>query len=96
MLTFLQAVIEVIEYIPDYIMFAIESVFNILMTAVHAIFAVASALIPLPEPPGPPEFISEINWFFPIGAVISIATPLVTAYISFLAIRWIFSKVGDL
>jgi hypothetical protein len=96
MLTFLQAVIEVIEYIPDYIMFAIETICNLGMAAIHGIFALASALIPLPEAPEAPEQIAEINWFFPVGAVISIATPLVTAYVSFLAVRWIFSKVGDL
>lgn len=96
MITLLTNIVEIFLNIPDYIMFAIESIWNLFMTAVSALFAVATSLIPLPEEPGPPEFIANINWFFPIGPLISIATPVVSAYVAFLAIRWIYQKVGDL
>lgn len=96
MLTFLRNIVEGVLLIPQYILWAIESVWNLLMTAIEGIFLLATALIPLPSEPSAPEFIHEINWFFPIGSLISIATPIVLAYVSFLAIRWILAKVGDL
>lgn len=96
MLSFLKNIIEVIEFIPDYILWAVETLFNLFTSSISAIFSVATALIPLPSEPSPPEFLAEINWFFPIGALISVATPIVVAYGSFLAIRWILKKVGDL
>lgn len=96
MLTFLRNIAEVILNIPAYILYVIEIGFNLFMEGFFALFGLASALIPLPEEPAPPEFISQINWFYPIGALISIATPIVLAYGSFLAIRWILVKIGDL
>lgn len=96
MLSFLRDIIEVIEYIPQYIMYAVESLWNVFEAAIMAVWVAASTLIGLPEEPAPPAFISSINWFFPIGAVITVMTPVVIGYASFLAVRWIFSKVGDL
>jgi len=96
MLSFLKAIVEAVEYIPMYILWALETVFNLLMSAILAVFALATALIALPSEPSPPEFIAEINWFIPIGAIISIATPIVAGYIAFLAIRWILNKMGAL
>lgn len=96
MLTFLKKIAEVILNIPEYILYVIESAFNLVMEAVSALFALATVLIPLPSEPAPPQFIAEINWFYPIGALISIATPIVVGYASFLAIRWIYAKVGNL
>lgn len=96
MLTFLEEIFEAVTFIPDYILLAIEEVFNLLMEAVHSLFVFASTLIPLPSTPEVPEFITAINWFFPIGAVIAILAPVVTGYIAFLAIRWIYQKIGEL
>lgn len=96
MLSFLGNIIEVIEFVPDYIIWAIETLFNLFMDAIEAVFVLATSLIPLPSEPSPPEFLSEINWFIPVGAIISIATPIVLGYVSFLAIRWILQKAGEL
>jgi len=96
MLGWLQNIVEAVEYIPEYVLYAVETVINLLISAADGLFAVATALIPLPTTPEPPEYITGINWFFPIGTLISIAAPMVTAYITFLGIKWIYKKVGDL
>lgn len=96
MLSFLKNIIEVIEFVPNYILWAVETLFNLFTDGITALFGLAAALIALPSEPSPPEFIGAINWFFPVGALISIATPIVLAYGSFLAIAWILRKAGDL
>lgn len=96
MLTFLQDIAEVILNIPQYILYALETLFNIFTEAIAALFAIATTLIPLPAEPSAPEYIENINWFFPIGPIITVATPVVIGFGSFLAIRWIYAKVGDL
>ncbi len=99
MLTILKNIVEIIENIPQYILWAEETLFNLVMESIHALFEgvmLLATLIPLPTKPSPPEFVSAINWFFPIGPIISIFTPMVAGYIAFLGIRWVFAKVGEL
>ena len=90
MLGLLQDIVEVIEFIPDYFLYALETVANLFFAAIEAIWVAATSLIPLPAIPAAPEYISTINWFFPIGSVISIMTPIVTAYVAFLLVRWAY------
>lgn len=96
MIGLLQDIVEVILNIPLYFQYALETVFNLFGEVIHAIFAALVGLIPLPGVPGPPEYVANINWFFPIGAIISIITPVAISYVSFLAIRWVYQKAGDL
>lgn len=96
MFSLLQDIVEIIGNVPQYILYAIETIVNLFFSAIEGIFIAATSLIPLPSVPSPPEYITAINWFFPIGAVISIATPIVAAYVVFLAIRWIFKWAGEL
>lgn len=96
MLSFLSEIIEVITFIPQYVMFAIETIWNLFMVAITVLFTIATSLIRLPPEPEVPEYISAINWFYPIGAVISVAVPVMGAYLTFLTIRWIYRKSGNL
>jgi hypothetical protein len=96
MLGILEDILEIFENIPNYILFAIETLCNIFFAGIQAIFEVVTSLIPLPAEPGAPEYIANINWFFPIGAVVSIMVPIVTGYVAFLLIRWVYQKVGAL
>jgi hypothetical protein len=96
MISLLENLVEIIGYFPDYILYAIETVANLFFSAVESLFELITTLIPLPAAPAAPEYISTINWFFPIGAIVTIMTPLVAAYASFLAIRWVYAKVGEL
>lgn len=96
MITLLLNIIEVISFIPQYFLWALETVSNLFMDAIQALFTLATSLIPLPPVPEVPEYISAINWFFPIGTIISVVTPVLAAYITFLAIRWVYQKSGNL
>jgi len=96
MLNFLSEIFEILSNIPAYILYVIESAWNLIMEGIQGLFELATSLIPLPEIPSAPPFIAQINWFFPIGAVVSIMVPIVIGYTAFLLIRWIYEKVGDL
>ena len=88
-------ILEVIENIPAYILYAAESFINLLFAAVEAALIALVALLPgLPEVVAPPELVGEINWFFPVGAVLGVMAPLLSAYIVFIGIRWAFNKFG--
>jgi hypothetical protein len=96
MLGLLKNLVELIGNIPGYILYAVESFYNLFIAALHVIFTAATSLIPLPSEPALPELVQNINWFFPIGSIVSIMTPVVAGYVTFLAIRWIFQKTGNL
>jgi hypothetical protein len=96
MLSVLQDILEIFENIPAYILFALETVANLFFEAIGDLFSLVTSLIPLPSIPAVPSFISGINWFFPVGDVITIMGPIVIAYVSFLAIRWVYQKSGNL
>lgn len=96
MISILESIVEIFEFIPDYILTAAETLINIIIAAASAIFVAATTLIELPPVPDPPEFIEAINWFFPIGPVVAVMIPIVTGYTVFLLIRWIYSKTGNL
>ena len=95
MLSIFTNILEIISNIPQYILYAAETLINLIFAGVQALWEALTSLIPLPELPGPPEFIHEINWFFPLGSVIAIMTPLVIAFIAWLAVKWIYNKVGN-
>lgn len=70
-------------------------ILNLLFAGVeNAVNAVILLLPSLPEVIPPPEFVETINWFFPIGTVVSVATGLLISYGTFLAVRWILAKAG--
>lgn len=96
MISLLTDIFEIFENIPAYILFALETLVNLFFSAIESVWSLATSLIPLPSVPSAPSFISNLNWFFPIGSVVTIMAPILTAYISFLAIRWIYQKAGSL
>lgn len=96
MITLLTGILKIFEEIPQYILYAIQSFCNLLFEGVQAVFETATSLIPLPSEPGAPPLIHEINWFFPVGPVITIMVPIVSGYVIFMAIRWILKWSGNL
>lgn len=96
MISILESIVEIFGFIPEYILDAAETLINLVIAAISAIFVLATSLIELPPVPSPPEFIEAINWFFPIGPVIAVMVPVVTGYTLFLLIRWVYSKTGNL
>jgi hypothetical protein len=96
MFSLLKNIIELVEYLPLYFLYVIETVANLFFSLIESLFAVATSFISLPPVPGPPEYITAINWFFPIGAIVSIMIPIVGGYITFLSIRYILKFTGNL
>lgn len=96
MLSFLESILEVLKYIPNYILYAVETVANLFFSAIQGLFEVITSLIPLPAIPTVPDFIANLNWFFPVGLVITVMGPILTGYIGFLLIRWAYKWSGNL
>jgi hypothetical protein len=96
MIGLLEDVVGIFENIPAYILYAVESAWNLIVSGIDSLWSLITSLIPLPEVPGAPTFVANLNWFFPIGSIVSIMAPIVVGYISFLLVRYIYSKVGDL
>jgi hypothetical protein len=91
----LSDIYEIITNIPAYILYAIESSWNAFVSAIDGAFEAATSLIALPAIPTIP-YLPTLNWFFPIGAVMGVLGLMVTGYITFLAVRWIFKWSGAL
>jgi len=97
MLGILDSVIEFLSYIPDYILYAIETAWNGWIDIIDVALEGANALLGgLPETISPPGYIEEINWYYPVGTLLGIAAPLVTAYIAWLGISWLYRKFGSI
>jgi hypothetical protein len=94
---FLETLVELVENVPAYILYAIESFINVFFNAFQLILEGANALLGgLPEVVTPPKYVGEINWYYPLGEVLSVATPMITAYVIWLGISWIYRKYGAL
>jgi hypothetical protein len=97
MIGFLETLVSVVVNLGAWIVYAGESVINALSYVFEDTVLAAIALLPgLPSTFTPPTFLGWLNWFYPVGAVMSVATSLVAAYVTFLAIRWIMKKAGIL
>lgn len=95
MITLLLDLVEIFQNIPLYLEYAFVSLINLVILAIEGWIDLAILGLPGLPPNGAPELISEINWFFPVGSVIAILAPFTTAYIAWLAVKWIFKKFGE-
>lgn len=91
-----KVVVEAVKLIPELVLAgaidAINALFALIGTAITAILSELSVFT-LPEP-GTPEWVGEVNWFFPLGEVMTVATGLLVAYAVFLAASAILRKFG--
>jgi hypothetical protein len=95
MLGALEGILEIFENIPAYILYAIETFINAFFEVIQLAIEAAVLVLPgLPEVYTPPAYLAEINWYYPVGTLIGIATPLFTAYIAWLAVSYIYRKFG--
>ncbi len=96
MLGWLEGIVTAVENIPSYILYAVETVINLFTEGLDAVFVAATSIgfFTLPETFAPPTILGWLNWFFPVTAVISVASTLVVMYAGFLAVRWVFKKAG--
>jgi hypothetical protein len=95
MLGLLENIVEIFENIPGYILYAIETFVNGFFSLIQAAIELAQLILPeLPEVYTPPKYLAEVNWYYPVGTLIGIATPLFTAYIAWLGISYLYRKFG--
>jgi hypothetical protein len=88
---------KIVESLAGIVVFGAYTVVNGVFAAFQLLLDAANAVLPsLPEVTGPPEYVQAINWFFPLVTVLGIATTLLSAYVAFLAVKWIYKKFGAL
>lgn len=99
---------EALEFIGELVAKAVEAVAGVvlfaIMTSINGLFALAQLILDavgavtpsLPSVAAPPEFLTAINWFFPLGTLVGVATGLAAGYAAFLAVKWIYKKYGAL
>lgn len=95
MIGLLENLLEIFENIPAYILYALEEFVNGLFGIIQLALEAAVLVLPeLPEVYTPPKYVAEINWYYPVGTLIGIATPLFTAYIAWLGVSYLYRKFG--
>lgn len=95
MISLLKNIVEIVANIPLYIAFAAENVINGFFALITLSLEAANAVLGgLPEVIEPPGYISEINWYYPVGTLLAVVTPLIIAYVAWLGISWAFRKYG--
>ncbi|HEX3911012.1 MAG TPA: hypothetical protein VHW67_09965 [Solirubrobacteraceae bacterium] len=88
---------EAVEAVGGYIIYGGVEVLNGLFDVFQAVLDAAGGILPeLPETTSPPEFVTAINWFFPLAALLAVAGGLVACYVTWLAIKWVYKKYGAL
>jgi hypothetical protein len=97
MLGLLEDIFDVVTNLPDYVLYALETLANLFFALFQVTVLAAIAFLPsLPEITSPPTIVGWLNWSYPLVEVLAFASPLVTCYVTFLGLRWIFKKAGVL
>lgn len=95
MLGLLEDLVDIVGNIPAYILDAIETFVNGFFAIIQVAIEAAVLVLPgLPSIYTPPKYLSEINWYYPVGTLIGIAAPLFTAYIAWLGVSYLYRKFG--
>lgn len=95
MISLLESIFGVVEKFGELIESGFITIINLFFAGIEGTLNTVLAVLPtLPETIPPPEYVETINWFFPIGTVVSVATGLLVSYGIFLGIRWILVKTG--
>jgi len=85
-----------ITTIGSYVLWAIETGFNAILVAVVAAYSAAVALLPsMSSAPsiGSPTWLGWLNWFYPVGDLVTGLTGLLTMWLAFLAVRYVLRLV---
>lgn len=95
MISLLEQIVEFFGSIPDYILAGAVEVLNGFFTVVEvALIAFLSLLPTMPSIVPPPSSVAMANSILPVGAVVSVATPLLVVFGVWLGGSWILRKSG--
>jgi len=97
MIGLLESIFDFVQAVPDMILWAGETAINGLFEGLANAAALAVETLPsLPEPSAPPTIDAWMNWFYPVAGVMAVAATVVTAYVTFLAVRQVLKIAGIL
>src|SRR5581483_4582667 len=88
--------VQGVELTGAYVLWALETFGNLLLAAVVAAYAAVIALPPgMSDAPaiGHPTWLSWLNWFFPVGALLTILTGALALWLGWLAVRYVLRLV---
>jgi hypothetical protein len=83
-----QAVVDMLEQLGIFVLWAVISGLNLLIEGLGAIIDVLLEVLPqMPAVPAVPTVVGMLNWVAPVGALLGILSTFVVFYITFLAVR---------
>jgi hypothetical protein len=88
-----------VELIGTYVLWALESAFNLVLVAIIAAYAAAVALLPsMTDAPsfGSPTWLGWLSWFYPVGDLVAGLFGLLTMWLGYLAVRYVLRLVRGL
>ena len=91
MIALLGFLLDGIELIGTYVLWAIESGANVIFAAMGAAVAALFALLPSMSDAlaiGTPTWLGWLNWFYPVGALLDGLAALISLWLGYLAVRW--------
>lgn len=96
MLAALGWILSGVELIGSYALWAIETACNGILAALVAAYTAAAALLPsMSSAPliGTPDWLGWLNWFYPVGDLLTGLATVVSMWIAFLAVRYVLRLV---
>jgi protein-S-isoprenylcysteine O-methyltransferase Ste14 len=91
MITVLGFILQGIELIGTFALWAIESALNALFAAVVLLYSALIALLPgMSDAPaiGHPQWLDWLSWFYPVGDLLAGLAIIVTLWGAFLLVRY--------
>jgi hypothetical protein len=98
-LTALIWILDGIELIGSYVLWALETCVNAVLAAIVGVYVAVVALLPsMSGAPsiGSPTWLQWMNWFYPVGDLVAGLTGLLGLWIAYLAVRYILRLVRGL
>lgn len=91
MLGALSGILSAVVAIGDMVLWGLVSGWNLIMLAIGVALTAALALLPTMNdaPALSGTWIGWMNWFFPVGGVLSILTAAISLYLVFLGVRYV-------
>lgn len=96
MLALLTWILDGIELIGSYALWAIESGFNAIGAAMVGVYTATMALLPsMSDAPvlGHPQWLDWLSWFYPVGDLVAGLTAIVTIWVGWLAVRYVLRLI---
>jgi len=91
MLDFLSKIWHVLTHLPSAVLWALETLVNVVLSGAAAAIDGLFALLPSMDPGaaiGTPEWLGWLNWLYPVADLVGVLTGAITLYTTYLIVRW--------